>query len=238
VRRWFLLLSAIFLIHCGSNTNTPVVPFIFLSGPSVPQIAGIIPIYEETVLSSQVIDGQADKINFKPQFLIKYYVNNREQNFTGYNLSITSAVPSLADTQLGISVYTENGIQPSFPHTAIEASTEESKIKRRKIANRIAPPGVVPFQHCESFTFTLRAVFNSGNISNPSAPIPACASVYPSKCPVGSSCNTTTCANASCTASERKVCSVGTLCNPCNHPDLESSGCECPAGVSPPGCNP
>jgi hypothetical protein len=238
VRILFYIFMVYLLGSCGSNTNTPVVPFVFLTPPAVPQVVGILPIYEVFVPTSEVIDGLADKINYKPQFVLKYFVNNREQNFTGYNLTITTATPSLADTQLGASVYTENGILPSFPHTAIEASTEAANLKRRTIANRIAPPGMIPFTHCESYTFTLRAVFNSGVISNPSVPIAACASVYPSKCPVGSSCNTSTCANASCTATEKKSCSVGTLCNPCTVSGKEGNGCECPAGSSPPGCNP
>lgn len=238
MKNWFFLFLVFLLNSCGSNTNTPVVPFIFFNPPGVPQISGIIPIYEIPLPSSLVVEGQADKVNFKPQFVLKYYVNNREQNFVGYNLTITSSIPSLADTQLAASIYTENGIQPSFPHTAVEASTEVLNQKRRKIENWIAPPGMFPFQHCEVFTFTLRAVLNNGIISNPSVPIPACASVYPSKCPVGTSCNLADCADSTCSVSQKNACSVGTLCNPCLYPEFEINGCECPAGVSPPGCNP
>lgn len=226
-------------LHCGSNTSTPVIPFIFFNPPGVPQVAGVIPIYEIPLPPSLVADGQADKVNYKPQFVLKYYVTNTEQNFVGYNLSITSATPSLADTQLGASVYAENGIFPSFPHIAVESSTDSSRIQKRKIENRIPPPGIFPFQHCESYTFTLRAVFTNGVLSNPSVPKATCASVYPSKCPVGTPCNPSACNTSSCTEAQKVSCSVGTLCNPCKLSEAERiGGCECPAGVSPPGCNP
>ncbi|MCB1143164.1 MAG: hypothetical protein H7A24_10310 [Leptospiraceae bacterium] len=236
--KFLSLLLALFLVQCGKNTNTPAIPLIFFNPPSVPQIVGVIPIYDYPVESSMVATGQADKIPFKPQFVLKYYVTNTEQNFVGYNLSITSATPSLYDTQLGASIYTENGIVPSFPHLAIEASTEATNLKRRKIANRIPPPGLIPFQHCEVYTFTLRAVFSNGVISNPSFSVSQCASVFPSKCSEGTSCNPTYCATSTCSDAEKVACKVGTLCNPCLYPSLESGGCECPSGVSPPGCNP
>jgi hypothetical protein len=234
------LLSFIFsllLFNCGKNTNTPAIPLIFFNPPGIPQVAGIIPIYDVTVDPSLVADNQADKIPYKPEFVIKYYVTNTEQNFAGYNLSITSAVPSLADTQLAGSVYMENGIQPSFPHLAIEASTEATRLVRRRLKNRIPPPGLVPFQHCEIYTFTLRTYFNNGVLSNPSSPVSQCASVYPSKCPVGSSCNPTFCNTSDCSITDKNRCPVGTLCNPCTN-SLANSGCECQAGQAPPGCNP
>jgi hypothetical protein len=234
----FFLLFLLFVNTCGSNTNTPVIPFIFFNPPGVPQVAGVIPIYEIPIPSSAVPTGQADKLPYKPQFVLKYFVTNTEQNFVGYNLSITSAQPSLADTQLGASIYAENGITPSFPHTTTEASTDAIREKRRKIANRIPPPGIYPFQHCETYTFTMRAVFNNGVISNPSVPVVGCASVYPGKCPVGTSCNPSYCSVSTCTLAEQKTCSVGTICNPCKVTDFEMTGCECPPGVSPPGCNP
>ena len=236
-----MLSKLIFIIiliinNCGNNTNTPVVPLIFFNPPGVPQVAGVIPIYEVPLPDSAVVTGQAEKVPYKPEFVLKYYVTNTEANFVGYNLTITSALPTLADTQLGASVYAENGITPSFPHLAIEASTDADRLKRRKIANRIPPPGIYPFQHCESYTFTLRAVFNNGVISNPSVPVAQCASVYPYKCAVGTSCNPSYCAVATCSASEKKSCPVGTLCNPCKADAM--TGCECASGVSPPGCNP
>lgn len=211
-------------------------PFIFFTPPGVPQIVGVLPTAEIYLDPSLVIEGQADKTNYKPEFIIKYYVTNVEPNFVGYNLTITSAIPSLTDT-LGGSYYTENGILPSFPHLAIENSTEESQIKKRRIRNRVPPPGMLPFQHCEVYTFTLRAYFSNGVVSNPSTPVSACASLYPNKCPIGSSCNPLSCSNSNCSVTEKSICPVGTNCNPCLYGDF-SSGCECPKGTSPPGCNP
>ncbi|MCB1177588.1 MAG: hypothetical protein KDK36_08435 [Leptospiraceae bacterium] len=235
-----LILGALvsFQLNCGNNTDTPVIPFVFLTVAGVPQVVGIIPTTEYPIDSSLIPDGQADQIPLKPQFIIKYYVTNTEQNFAGYNLAITSATPSLAATYSTGNIYSENGILPSFPHLATEASTDPTRLKRRRLANRIPPPGLVPFQHCEVYTFTIRAYLTNGFMSNPSASVSACASPAPGKCPVGSSCNTSTCSNASCSATEKATCSVGTLCNPCLITGAESTGCECPAGVSPPGCNP
>ncbi len=227
----------LFLIYsCGSNTRTPVIPFIFFTPPGIPQIAGVVPTAEVYLDPALVIEGQADKINYKPEFVIKYYVTNTEPNFVGYNLTITSAIPSLTDT-LGGSYYTENGILPSFPHLAIESSTEEAQLKKKRIRNRIPPPGLIPFQHCEIYTFTMRAYFNNGVVSNPSTPVSVCASLYPNQCPIGSSCNPAICSNNNCSNLEKASCPVGTNCNPCLYGDFRN-GCECPRGISPPGCNP
>lgn len=237
IRKAFIL-CAVFVLNCGTNTNTPVIPFIFFAPPGIPQIAGIIPTTEIPIPASLIIDGLGDKAPVKPEFVLKYYVTNTEQNFVGYNLSITSAVPTLADTMAGAAVYTESGILPSFPHLATEANTAKSKIVKRKIANRIPPPGMYPFQHCEVFTFTMRAYLNNGFTSQPSASVAACASPYPYKCPIGSSCNPTACSLSTCTADVKVTCPVGTYCNPCLISGQEGNGCECPAGTSPPGCNP
>lgn len=238
VLRSIFLFPCILCSFCGTNTDTPVIPFIFLVPAGVPQIAGIIPTAEYPIDINLVPDYQADKIPMKPEFIFKYYVTNSEFNFVGYNLSITSATPSLADTLATGSIYMENGILPSFAHLPFEASTELSQMKRRRISNRVPPPGMVPFQHCEMYTFTMRAYLNSGMMSNPSASVSVCASLVPGKCPTDSSCNTTTCRNASCTAAEKTSCPVGTACNPCLITGKEGSGCECPVGTSPPGCNP
>lgn len=223
-------------LNCGTNTRTPVIPFLFLTPPGIPQIKGVIPTSEVYLDPSFVIYGQADKVAYKPEFILKYFVTNQEPNFVGYNLTITSAIPTLNDT-LGGSYYTENGVLPSFPHLAIENSTDESQLKKRRIRNRIPAPGLVPFQHCEVYTFTLRAYFNNGVVSNPSIPVSACASLYPNKCPVGSSCNPAICSNNNCSILEKQTCPVGTNCNPCLYGNF-ANGCECPQGVSPPGCNP
>jgi hypothetical protein len=234
------ILSLLFSVFfsCGNNTRTPVIPFIFFIPPGVPQISGVIPITDLPLDINLVPDGQSDRIPYKPEFILKYYVTNTEPNFVGYNLTITSAIPSLADTLAGGSVYAENGIQPSFPHLATESSTELSQQKKRRISNRIPPPGLVPFQHCEIYTFTMRAFFNNGVLSNPSASVSACANPFPGKCPIGSSCNPMNCSTSTCSASEKSTCPVGTACNPCLFAGTEGTGCECPVGVSPPGCNP
>ncbi|MDX1960428.1 MAG: hypothetical protein SFU98_17800 [Leptospiraceae bacterium] len=227
-----------FFFSCGVNTSTPSIPFIFFIPPGTPQIVGVIPTSSIPIDPSIFSSLPAEQFPFKPEFIIKYYVTNREQNFIGYNLSITSAIPSLADTQTGAAIYTENGIQPSFPHLATENSTDPTRIKKRKIANRVPAPGVYPFQHCEVYNFTMRAYFNNGVLSGPSVTVPACASLYPSQCTVGTSCNTSICNNASCSVAERQTCFVGTKCNPCLIASAINSGCECPAGTPPPGCNP
>jgi hypothetical protein len=238
VSQVFAIFFLSFFSHCGNNTDTPVIPFIFLTPAAVPQIAGIIPTSEYPIDINLIPDYQADTIPFKPEFILKYYVTNSEFNFVGYNLAITSAIPSLADTLNSSGFYLENGILPSFAHLPMEASTELSRMKKRRISNRNPPPGIVPFQHCEMYTFTMRAYLTSGMMSNPSASVSVCASLAPGKCPITSSCNTSTCRNASCSASEKNTCPVGTACNPCLISGKESSGCECPAGTSPPGCNP
>jgi|GEM_PF-757142 hypothetical protein len=238
----FCIFLQLFTISCGTNTDTPVVlaPLIFLTNPiNVPQFLGVIPT-EEIPTSGP---GIADNVGYlnpnRPEYIVKYYVTNTEQQFIGYNLSITSQTPTLIETQAGAagSVYTENGIQPSFPHLATENSTAKENLKRRKISWRVPPPGIVYFQKCEIYNFTLRAVLsNVPQTSNPSVPVSACASTDPSKCPVGSSCNPTACTDTLCSTSVRATCPVGTLCNPCTITDSATgkarAGCECPDGVS------
>lgn len=228
-------------ISCGTNTDTPVVlaPLIFLTNPiNVPQFLGVIPT-EEIPTTGQ---GVGDLIGYvnpnRPEYIVKYFVTNTEQQFIGYNLSITSQNPTLAETQGGVSgsIYTENGIQPSFPHLATENSTAKENLKRRKIAWRIPPPGIVYFQKCERYNFTLRAVLsNVPQTSNPSISVSACAGTDPSKCPSGSSCNPSACTDSLCSVTTRAGCLVGTLCNPCTILDLGGkplAGCECPDGIS------
>lgn len=238
----FLFLFHITLISCGTNTDTPVVlaPLIFLTNPiNVPQFLGVIPTEEIPTSGPGIADNLGYLNPNRPEYIVKYYVTNTEQQFIGYNLSITSQTPTLIETQAGAagSVYTENGIQPSFPHLASENSTAKENLKRRKISWRVPPPGIVYFQKCEMYNFTLRAVLsNVPQTSNPSVPVSACASTDPSKCPVGSSCNPTACTDTLCSLSVRATCPVGTLCNPCTIIDSATgkprAGCECPAGVS------
>lgn len=231
-----------FFIHCGTNTDTPVVlaPLIFLTSPiNVPQLVGVIPT-QEIPTSGTGISNLAGYVNPNaPEFIVKYFVTNTEQQFIGYNLSITSQNPTLIETQAGAagSVYTENGIQPSFPHLATENSTAKENMKRRKISWRVPPPGIVYFQKCEMYNFTLRAILsNVPQASNPSVAVSACAGIDPSKCAVGSSCNPTACTDTQCSTTTKASCPVGTLCNPCTILDSSGNakpGCECPDGVSP-----
>lgn len=231
-----LLIAFMNLINCGVNTDTPVIPFIFMNPVGVPQVAGVIPTTEFPVVNTQF---NIDLSQTKPEFVLKYYVTNTEQQFIGYNLYITASVPSIAETMVGASVYTENGIQPSFAHSPLDASMDKSRIQKRLIANRIPAPGMYPFQKCEIYTFTLRALLNTGlPPSAPSIPVRACASLTPSKCSIGTSCNISACANSACSASDAASCPVGTLCNPCKVPNGDIFGCECRDGESPPGCNP
>lgn len=238
-----ILASLVFIFaHCGTNTDTPIVmaPLTFLTNPiNTPQVGGVISTSEYDIGTAAYIS--MDQFPLRPEFIIKYFVTNTEQQFIGYNLSITSQTPTVAETQAGVagSIYTENGIQPSFPHLSTENSTDPANMKRRRINYRIPPPGPLPFQKCEVYRFTLRAVLsNVPQQSNPSFAASACASPNAAKCEIGSSCNPTTCANAACSASDQASCSVGTLCNPCKFASLADRGCECPAGQSPPGCNP
>ena len=229
---------SLFISTCGTNTDTPTVlsPLMFLTNPiNVPQLIGVIPT-EEIPTSGNDWLGYFNPN--RPEYIVKYFVTNTEQQFIGYNLYVTTQTPTLIDTQTGLasSIYSENGILPSFPHLSLENSTSTENIKRRKIAWRVPPPGIQYFQKCEMYTFTLRAdLSNVQQSSNPSFPVSACAGVDPSKCPAGSSCNPTTCTNSACDIETRKTCPVGTLCNPCTileSTGLPKAGCECPTGVT------
>ena len=218
-----------------------LIHFLILLGTNplnVPQLVGVIPT-EEIPTSGPGIGDLLGYINpNRPEYIIKYYVTNTEQQFIGYNLYITTQSPTLIETVSGLSssIYTENGIQPSFPHLSLENSTAKENLKRRKISWRVPPPGLAYFQKCEMYSFTLRAVLsNVQQFSNPSVPISACAGTDPSKCPAGSSCNPTSCTNSLCDLTTRATCPVGTLCNPCTILDsgFPRAGCECPDGVTP-----
>ncbi|AXR60851.1 LIC11073 family putative lipoprotein [Leptospira mayottensis] len=232
-----LSLICIFL-GCGRNTDVAQSPFIFISPVGVPQFLSIVAVNEGiTNTMSKDVDFLSEPNNYKPEFLIRYYVTNAEPQFVGYNLYITTTAPSVAETLAAGSVYLENGVQPSFSHLSSEASTSSSKLQTHRILNQIPPPGVFPFIKCEIYTFTMRALLNSGIFSNPSTPVKMCSSSRPYLCPIGSSCNPSECNNASCTTVVKQNCPVGTLCNPCTISNAEETGCVCPSGVSPPGCN-
>jgi len=216
--------------RCGINTDTPVAPFVFLVPVAVPQIFSVRP-------STSNTNEEGLQIGFdptaKPEFFLSYFVTNREPQFIGYNLYITASVPSVAETLIG--EYLEDGIPPSFPHLPIEASTEKKDLVTRKVRNFIPPPGLVPFQRCQIYTFSFRAFLNSGIVSNQSTPVSACSSIRPSLCPLGSGCNPEICAIPNC--GSPSVCPVGTVCNPCRNGESElESGCKCRDGQEPPGC--
>lgn len=231
VRKIGFLLGILALFsRCGMNTDTPVAPFVFLVPVAVPQIFTVLP---STSNVSKDLEVTGYNPLAKPEFILKYYMTNREAQFVGYNLYISTATPSVAETLAG--EYLEDGIPPSFPHLPITASTEPSRLVARKIHNFAPPPGMVPFQRCQVYTFSLRAFLNSGVMSNQSTPVSMCSSIRPNLCPEGSGCNPENCAKQNC--GSPASCFVGTECNPCQYPGTEELGCPCPAGASPPGCN-
>lgn len=232
-------LFAIFLfLGCGQNTETAQSPFVFLSPVGVPQFLSVIAVNEGiTDKAVKDIDFVSEPNSYKPEYLIRYYITNGEPQFVGYNLYITTAAPSVAETLAGGNVYLEDGVQPSFPHLASEASTSSTKLQTHRVLNQVPPPGVFPFIKCEIYTFTMRALLNNGIFSNPSTAVRMCSSSRPYLCPVGSSCNPSECNTASCSTTVKQNCPVGTLCNPCLIAGAEETGCVCPSGVSPPGCN-
>ncbi|WCL48568.1 LIC11073 family putative lipoprotein [Leptospira sp. GIMC2001] len=224
------ILSVVF-ISCGTNTDTPVAPFVFLVPVAVPQIFTVLPSTSNVNADGTIVGSPS--LSAKPDYFLHYFVTNREPQFVGYNLYISTTTPSLAETLAG--EYLEDGIPPSFAHLPIENSTEANKVVIRKIKNFAPPPGLVPFQQCLVYTFTLRSLLNSGLVSNQSTPVSKCSSIRPNFCEVGSGCNSLACSVPNC--SSPSSCPVGTNCNPCNYPGTEEFGCQCPAGVDPPGCN-
>ncbi|MBM9501393.1 hypothetical protein JWG44_14145 [Leptospira sp. 201903071] len=231
-------LSIFLFFGCGQNTETAQSPFVFLSPVGVPQFFSVIAANEGiTDKAEKDTDFVSEPNSYKPEFLIRYFVTNGEPQFVGYNLYITTAAPSVAETLAGGNVYLEDGVQPSFPHLASEASTTSTKLQTRRVLNQVAPPGVFPFIKCEIYTFSMRALLNNGIFSNPSTAVRMCSSSRPYLCPVGSSCNPSECNTASCSTTVKQNCPVGTLCNPCLIAGAEETGCACPSGVSPPGCN-
>lgn len=209
-----------FVWACGTNTEVSQSPFVFLTPVSTPQIFSITAKYDS-------FDDH------RPEYELKYFVTNQEPQFTGYNLYITFAIPSAGETSTGSNLYLENGVQPSFPQLAVEASTTNSVT--RSIVNFQPYAPVQMFQKCEVYTFTLRALLNTGITSNMSAPVTRCSSIYPDRCNPGMSCNPVAC-STTCSAATQSACPVGTVCNPCTKGN-PATGCACPSGETPPGCN-
>ncbi|PNV76467.1 hypothetical protein BES34_002410 [Leptospira inadai serovar Lyme] len=241
-RKFLTGLSSLILIFyvntCGTNTEVAQSPFVFITPVSVPQVYSVQATNPGMDDLFNVVDPlySINYANYKPNYLLKYYISNLEPQFVGYNLYITSATPSIAETSTGGGLYLENGTQPSFPQLAVQASTKTLTIHR--IKNFIPPPGITSFQKCEVYTFTLRALLNSGVTSNQSTAVSRCSSLQPAtECGSDTSCNPTYCQDPACTPTVQATCSVGTICNPCLYPSLASKGCPCPNGTLPPGCN-
>lgn len=144
------ILSLVWIfLGCGRNTDVAQSPFIFISPIGVPQFLSIVAVNEGiTNTMSKDTDFLSEPNDYKPEFLIRYYVTNAEPQFVGYNLYITTTAPSIAETLAAGSVYLENGVQPSFTHLSSEAPTSSSKLQTRRILNQIPPPGVFPFIKC------------------------------------------------------------------------------------------
>ncbi|MDZ4725788.1 MAG: hypothetical protein SH817_06505 [Leptospira sp.] len=235
-------LSFLSLFQCGTNTDTPVAPFIFLVPAGVPQILTVVAVNNNITdnFQTNVTDYT---ISPRPEFLIRYYVTNRESQFLGYNLYVTTATPSIIQTVSG--EWLEDGVQPSFPHLPFQNSTDSRNIITKRIRYQVPPPGTYPFQKCQVYNFTMRAFLANGLISNPSAPVSVCAGGYEAEgagvgiaplslCQVGTGCNSTTCSVANCASPAS--CPVGTACNPCLQAGKEALGCPCPSGVKQIGC--
>ncbi|TGL16690.1 LIC11073 family putative lipoprotein [Leptospira meyeri] len=232
---YLVCISFLSFFHCGINTDTPVAPFVFLVPPNVPQILSVV-----AVNSNITNDYQTDFFNYnadpRPEFILRYFVTNREPQFLGYNLYVTTAFPGIIQTIQG--EWLEDGVQPSFPHLPYEASTSSSKVVTKRIRFAVPPPGAEFFQKCQIYNFTMRSMLTGGLISNPSTAVSTCA--IPNRvndiqtlCATGVGCNTSTCANPAC--STPSACALGTACNPCTKGNNDL-GCTCPAGQSPPGC--
>jgi hypothetical protein len=235
-------ISFLSFFRCGTNTDTPVAPFLFLIPAGVPQILTVVAV-NNNVTNTFGVNLEDFTANPRPEFLLRYYVTNRESQFLGYNLYITTATPSIIQTISG--EWLEDGVQPSFPHLAFQNSTDSRNIITKRIKYQIPPPGTYFFQKCQVYNFTLRAFLANGLISNPSAPVSVCAGGYEAEgaslgvpglslCPVGSGCNSAACSVANCASPSS--CAVGTKCNPCLIAGKESVGCPCPSGVRQLGC--
>ena len=227
-----LLMFAVFS-NCGVNTDSQVNPYLLILPPGTPQIAHIIPI--NTNYDDNYVQSLKPVFNPRQEFLIQYYITNIEPQYVGNNVYISATSPTIAETynNLNNNLYLENGVAPSFVHSPDTASN--TQLVTRRISYLSPPPNIVYLAKCEIFSFTMRSLLNSGVLSNPSAPVSGCVSQNPSSCLSSTSCNPISCQNPFC--GNPSSCPVGTLCNPCKISGREATGCPCPEGVSPPGCN-
>ena len=219
----FIICFIMFFIYCGTNPKSKVLPLIssnISSTTNTPQFLSISPI------------SWSKKKKIKPEFLIRYYVTNKEEQFLGYNLYI-SEVNSSTDSN---SIYKTNGIEPSFPHTPSETSTLKSSLKVKKIPYRKTDPTPSHFENCKMYSFTFKAILSNSSHSAISKSISRCSVLDAKYCEIGSSCNPTVCSNSSCSESQKLKCPVGTKCNPCLYEDEKKTGCICPEGKKELGC--
>lgn len=178
----FLYALFILTAGCGTNTDNPVYPIFSLITPASP---AIINLQAVEVTSYEL---EAPKIEFD----LSYYVSNTEPQFQGYNLYLTTASlpPEVILAGNTGSLYLPLGYEPTFPHTEEEASTASADLKTVRIQNFKPAPGLIQFQRCERYFFTLRAVL-IGNLTSPPGPqASACAAVDTSLCPADSACGT------------------------------------------------
>jgi len=173
-----LLIVFIFL-SCGTNTNVPVFPIYSLLPVGSPAIVDVKPV-EITTSDNQL----------RIEFDVYYYVTNQQDEFIGYNLYISSSSisPDLVQANIGIIPYLPIGYEPTFYHTKEEASTESSKIVKKRIPNLKPAPSEIPFRLCEKYYFRLKAVLRNGIQSAPGAEISACATSSQIACPSNTPC--------------------------------------------------
>jgi hypothetical protein len=174
-----ILFIIIIFISCGTNQNLPVFPIYSLLPVGSPAIVDVKPV--EIITSDNKI---------RIEFDIFYYVTNKEDEFIGYNLyiSTSSISPDLIQAGIGIKPYLPNGYAPTFFHTKEEASTESNNIVKQHIPNLKPPPSEIPFQLCEKYFFRLKAVLRNGIESSPGPEISSCATSSRVICPSNTPC--------------------------------------------------
>ncbi|GIX40926.1 MAG: hypothetical protein KatS3mg129_0659 [Leptospiraceae bacterium] len=179
VKKHLIYFIFLILLYCGTNQNVPVFPIYSLLPVGSPAIVDVKPVE---------ITTQDNKIRI--EFDIYYYVTNREDEFIGYNLyiSTSSISPDLIQAGIGVNPYLPNGYEPTFYHTKEEASTESSKLIEKRVSNLEPAPSEIPFQICEKYYFRLKAVLRNGIESAPGPEISACAISSNITCPAVSPC--------------------------------------------------
>lgn len=175
----FIYLLFIIYISCGTNLNTPVFPIYSILPIGSPAIVNVIPV-EITTIDNHI----------RIEFDIQYYVTNKENEFIGYNLyiSTSSISPDLVQAGIGINPYLPEGREPTFFHTKEEASTLSSNIITKRIPNLKPAPSEIPFQICEKYYFRLKAVLRNGITSAPSPEVSSCAISRSIPCPENAPC--------------------------------------------------